>query len=86
MRRWRSAATVIMAVVLLTGCTTGASESASDEAPPNSGRPTEDVTEWFDGNDNNPSDEKFGRWDDEVYQADKDTGTDVDSDWYGYST
>jgi hypothetical protein len=45
-----------------------------------------DVTEWFDGNDYNPTDEKFGRWDDEVYQAAKDTGTDVDSDWYGYST
>jgi len=45
-----------------------------------------DVTEWFDGNDYNPTDEKFGRLDDEAYQADKDTGTDVDSDLYGYST
>jgi len=49
MRRWRSAAAVLVAVVLLTGCTTGASESASDEAPPNSGRPTENVTEGIDG-------------------------------------
>jgi hypothetical protein len=40
-----------------------------------------DVTEWFDANDYNPTDEKLGRWDDEAYQADKDTGTDVDSDW-----
>ena len=44
-----------------------------------------DITEWFDGNDYNPTDEAWWRWDDEAYQARKDTGSDVDSDWYGFS-
>lgn len=45
-----------------------------------------DVTEWFDGNDYNPTDEAWWRWDDETYQASKDTSGDSDSDgWYGYS-
>lgn len=26
-----------------------------------------DVSEWFDGNDYNPTDEAIGRWDDEVF-------------------
>ncbi len=45
-----------------------------------------DVSEWFDGNDYNPTDEVVGRWDDETYDAAQDTGTDVDNDWntYGY--
>ena len=46
-----------------------------------------DITEWFDGNDYNPTDEAWWRWDDETYQARKDTSGDVDNDgWYGYST
>ena len=46
-----------------------------------------DVSEWFDGNDYNPTDETWWRWDDETYQASKDTGTDIDNDsWYGYTT
>ena len=46
-----------------------------------------DVTEWFDGNDYNPTDEAWWRWDDETYQAAKDTSGDSDSDgWYGYRT
>ncbi|MCY7325565.1 MAG: DUF4349 domain-containing protein [Microbacteriaceae bacterium] len=49
MRRWRSAAAVIVAVVLLTGCTTGASDSSGDEAARSNGLPTEDFTEGFDG-------------------------------------
>ncbi len=49
MRRWRSGAAVLVAVVLLTGCTTGASDSTSDEAPPSNGLPTKDFTEGFDG-------------------------------------
>jgi hypothetical protein len=45
-----------------------------------------DITEWFDGNDYNPTDETWWRWDDETYQAAKDTGLDVDNDgWYGYT-
>ena len=45
-----------------------------------------DVTEWFDGNDYNPTDEAWWRWDDESYQARKDVSGDVDNDgWYGYS-
>jgi hypothetical protein len=44
-----------------------------------------DVSEWFDGNDYNPTDERWYRWDDETYQAAKDTGSDRDNDgWYGY--
>jgi len=44
-----------------------------------------DVSEWLDGNDYNPTDEKFGRWDDEVY--DSDSGDyDYDNDVvYGYN-
>lgn len=51
-----------------------------------------DVSEWFDGNDYNPTDEAIGRWDDEAYGT-TDVGTDRDSeigdiDWaendYGY--
>ena len=45
-----------------------------------------DVTEWFDANDYNPTDEAWWRWDDETYQATKDVSGDTDSDgWYGYS-
>lgn len=45
-----------------------------------------DVSEWFDGNDYNPTDEAWWRWDDETYQAGKDTGGDRDNDgWYGYN-
>jgi len=51
MKRWRSAAVVLMAAVLLTGCTTGASESTGDEAPPSNGLPTEDFTPGVDGGD-----------------------------------
>lgn len=39
-----------------------------------------DVTEWFDGNDYNPTDEVAVRWDDETFEAWQDVGTDVDSD------
>ena len=39
-----------------------------------------DVSEWFDGNDYNPTDEVWFRWDDERYQAADDTGSDVDND------
>lgn len=45
-----------------------------------------DVSEWFDGNDYNPTDEEFGEWDDEVFQWDPDE-IDIDNDWnYGYAT
>lgn len=44
-----------------------------------------DISEWFDGNDYNPTDEEFGEWDDEVYNRDLDE-TDQDNDaWYGYN-
>ena len=46
-----------------------------------------DVTEWFDGNDYNPTDEAWWRWDDETYEAREDVSGDTDSDgWYGYTT
>lgn len=43
-----------------------------------------DVSEWFDGNDYNPTDEVVGRWDDETYEAWQDTGSDTDNDWGFY--
>ncbi len=40
-----------------------------------------DVSEWFDGNDYNPTDEAIGRWDDEKFDFyDKQTSTDSDND------
>ena len=44
-----------------------------------------DITEWFDGNDYNPTDEAWWRWDDETYDAWADASDDTDNDWYyGY--
>ncbi len=41
-----------------------------------------DVTEWFDGNDYNPTDEAIGRWDNETFEfADNATSDDADNDW-----
>ena len=49
-----------------------------------------DVSEWFDGNDYNPTDEAIGRFDDETFQyrpgnddSDNDQGFLADSDLYG---
>ncbi len=40
-----------------------------------------DVSEWFDGNDYNPTDEAIGRWDSETFSYyDKQTSTDNDND------
>lgn len=40
-----------------------------------------DVSEWFDGNDYNPTDEAIGRWDDETFDyADNRTSSDQDND------
>lgn len=40
-----------------------------------------DVSEWFDGNDYNPTDEAIGRWDDERFDFyDKQTSSDNDND------
>lgn len=40
-----------------------------------------DVSEWFDGNDYNPTDEAVGRWDDEIFTfADNVTSNDLDND------
>ncbi|MCM2372266.1 hypothetical protein [Aporhodopirellula aestuarii] len=40
-----------------------------------------DISEWFDGNDYNPTDEAIGRWDDEVWSYhDARTSTDEDND------
>jgi hypothetical protein len=49
-----------------------------------------DVSEWFDGNDYNPTDEAIGRWDNETFEySSARTSTDVDNDYdvledYGY--
>lgn len=43
-----------------------------------------DVTEWFDGNDYNPTDEAGWRWDDEFYDSFEDVAGDNDGNWYGY--
>lgn len=43
-----------------------------------------DISEWFDGNDYNPTDEVLGKWDNETYDSDV-PNTDVDNDvGYGY--
>lgn len=44
-----------------------------------------DITEWFDGNDYNPTDEVAGKWDNEKYDRSA-LDTDADNDWgsYGY--
>ncbi len=40
-----------------------------------------DVSEWFDGNDYNPTDEAIGRWDNETFEYyDKQTSSDNDND------
>lgn len=45
-----------------------------------------DITEWFDGNDYNPTDEFWARYDDETYDWAADVSGDLDSDWtYGYA-
>ncbi len=45
-----------------------------------------DVTEWFDGNDYNPTDEDVWQWDDETYdRMDDEDNSDIDDDaWYGF--
>jgi hypothetical protein len=44
-----------------------------------------DVSEWLDGNDYNPTDEVFGRWDDETYDWNvADNDQDNDESGYGY--
>jgi hypothetical protein len=44
-----------------------------------------DVSEWLDGNDYNPTDEVFGRWDDETYDWNAaDSDQDNDASGYGY--
>jgi hypothetical protein len=46
-----------------------------------------DITEWFDGNDYNPTDEAWWRWDDETYERHEDVSGDRDTgSWYGYTT
>lgn len=48
-----------------------------------------DISEWFDGNDYNPTDEVIGVWDNETYEAGR-NDDDADNDWedgtYGYNT
>lgn len=49
-----------------------------------------DITEWFDGNDYNPTDEAIGRWDNERFRfTDELTSGDGDNDWnyrdYGHA-
>ena len=44
-----------------------------------------DITEWFDANDYNPTDEDPWEWDDETYQSWDDPGYDWDNDYvYDY--
>jgi hypothetical protein len=46
-----------------------------------------DISEWFDGNSYNPTDESMWRWDDETYDLSEDVGADADNDaWYGYTS
>ncbi|TWT90590.1 hypothetical protein Mal64_09840 [Pseudobythopirellula maris] len=48
-----------------------------------------DVTEMFDGNDYNPTDERWGVWDDEIYGNNDRTSLEYDTDndtYYGYDS
>lgn len=46
-----------------------------------------DVSEWFDGNDYNPTDEEWDEWDDETFQHSDEVEANSDNDWsFGYNS
>lgn len=46
-----------------------------------------DISEWFDGNDYNPTDEEIGEWDDETFHESDEIEANSDNDWnYGYDS
>ncbi|MEO9593823.1 hypothetical protein [Rhodopirellula bahusiensis] len=72
------------AVSFPVACTPVAMAQTGDFDPEDRGSKVEDdawydVSEWFDGNDYNPTDEAIGRWDDEVFSY-EDAHTSGDSD------
>ncbi len=80
MKIWKFAVCCLPLLMASTACaqTTGEAEDA--------GRRYEDdawydITEWFDGNDYNPTDEAIGRWDNEKFEYyDQQSSTDDDND------
>src|SRR4051812_37629482 len=90
-RLFCSAAALIGGVLLLPlgpGVRPAAAAEFGDNTPYYEDDAWYDVSEWFDGNDYNPTDEAWWRWDDETYQRSQDTGGDVDREHnsYGYNT
>lgn len=79
---------IYCAAVILAGVSIGAPVQAADVAANTTHYEKDgwlDITEWLDGNNYNPTDEAWWRWDDETYQAAKDTGGDADNDLsYGF--
>jgi len=67
-------------------CTPVAMGQTGDFDPEDRGSKVEDdawydISEWFDGNDYNPTDEAIGRWDDEIFSyEDARTSSDSDND------
>ncbi|MBT8484949.1 MAG: hypothetical protein KJO43_05170 [Phycisphaerae bacterium] len=87
-RRFRNAVTVgVGALALSIAPTTLADEEVEDRGPYYEDDAWYDISEWFDGNDYNPTDENAGRWDDETYDAYQDNSGDSDNDrWFGFDS
>ncbi|TWU25113.1 hypothetical protein Pla52o_14110 [Novipirellula galeiformis] len=77
---------LLASLIAATCCTVPLATSRSANADESASRFYEDdawydVSEWFDGNDYNPTDEAIGRWDNETFEyADNRSSTDRDND------
>lgn len=79
-KRIKLAAALAMAVVIPVG--TSRADEVGSHTPFYEDDAWYDVSEWFDGNDYNPTDEAIGRWDNETFSlADNRESTDSDNDW-----
>lgn len=94
MQRWQWMFGCLIAAGLLVAAPVQADREWEESTPFYEDDAWYDISEWFDGNDYNPTDEVVGRIDDEVYSVSDDTGSDIDDDyaydstdtdsWYGY--
>ncbi len=76
---------IVSGLVCLSGPTLSHADEWEESTPYYEDDAWYDISEWFDGNDYNPTDEVVGRWDNETYEASEDTGTDTDNDWGMYA-
>lgn len=89
MRKWthRHGVTICAAAIALVWTLPVKADEPEDAGPYYEDDAWYDISEWFDGNDYNPTDEVAGVWDDEKYTARR-GGDDQDNDWaagtYGY--